>query len=331
MNSILIVGGAGYIGSHMVLYLLEKNIDVIVLDDLSTGSREAVTGGAFYKGDLADRSLLQTIFSSHKIDVVMHFAAFIRVDESVHNPSQYYQNNVVKTLVLLDEMMAAGIKSFVFSSTAAVYGLPQYVPVDLKHTCMPINPYGQSKLMVESVLKDYDLAYGLKSMVFRYFNAAGSDPKVRIGFHEPITHLIPQVLKAASGRNESITVFGNDYSTPDGTCVRDYIHVNDLVSAHYLGINKLLSGSGSSTYNLGTGDGFSVNEIIATVQLVTKTDFQIFYAEKRLGDPDRLVAEPSLAMKELNWQPQFSSLENIIGSAWLWELNPIWHAQSQVA
>ena len=330
MNSVLIVGGAGYIGSHMALYLLEKNIDVIILDDLSTGSREAVPGGTFYEGDLADRALLQTIFSTHQIDVVMHFAALIRVDESVYKPSQYYQNNVVKTLVLLDEMIAADIKSFVFSSTAAVYGLPQYSPVDLKHSCMPINPYGQSKRMVESILKDYELAYGLRSMVFRYFNAAGADPEGRIGFHEPITHLIPQVLKAASGRKENITVFGGDYSTPDGTCIRDYIHVNDLVSAHYLGINKLLSGSDSATYNLGTGSGYSVNEVIRSVKSVTKSDFQVIHGKKRAGDPDQLVAEPNLAMKELNWRPQYSSLDNIINDAWLWELNPVWHAQFQM-
>ncbi|TNF69107.1 MAG: UDP-glucose 4-epimerase GalE [Gammaproteobacteria bacterium] len=325
LGKILVVGGAGYIGSHVVLHLLKNNYQVVVLDDLSTGTQDAVLTEHFYLGDLADRTLLKQIFSEHHIIGVMHFAALIVVDESVSKPLEYYQNNFIKPLTLLDEMIKHQIHYFIFSSTAAVYGEPQYTPVDINHPKRPMNPYGQSKLILEAALKDFDRAYGLKSTVLRYFNAAGADPKGCIGFHEPITHLIPQVLKAASGRKEAITIFGNDYNTKDGTCIRDYIHVMDLASAHILAFEQLLSTKYSHTYNLGNGQGFSVLEVIESVKKITKKDIKVIQSNRRAGDPAILIADSSDAKKNLNWQPQFNQLDQIIQDAWQWELNPKWH------
>lgn len=321
---ILIVGGAGYIGSHMLLNALESGYECIVLDDLSLGSREAVIGGTFYEGDLADRDLLQGIFQRHAIDVVLHFAAFIRVDESVTNPGQYYANNVCKTVVLLDEMINAGIKRFIFSSTAAVYGTPSYVPIDLTHPCHPINPYGRSKHMVELLLHDYQVAYGLQSLVFRYFNAAGCDPQGRIGFHEPATHLIAQVLKAASGRIDQLEIYGSDYETRDGTCIRDYIHVNDLISAHALGVEQLMSTTESGLYNLGTGTGFSVLEVIREAEIVIGRKIPLKKMPRRQGDPACVVAESGLATNVLGWKPTCSDLPTLLRDAWLWETSHAW-------
>ena len=317
---VLIVGGAGYIGSHMVVRLLQDDVDVTTFDNLSGGYRDSVLGGNFIKGDLADTNLLDKVFSANKFDVVMHFASFIEVGESILAPSKYYQNNVTNTQNLLDAMVKHGVLNFIFSSTAAVFGEPEYVPIDEKHPMVPINPYGRTKLIVEQMLADYDHAYGLKSVALRYFNAAGADPETRIGErHVPESHLIPLVLQAASGRRESISIFGQSYDTPDGTCIRDYIHICDLCEAHLLAIQSLQSTNKSAVYNLGNGNGFSVKEVIDTVKKVTGKEFKVVVAESRAGDPARLVADATLARKELNWQPQFFSLEKIIEHAWFWE------------
>ena len=316
---VLVVGGAGYIGSHMVVRLLEDNIDVTTFDNLSGGYRDSVLGGNFIEGDLADTNLLDKVFSENNFDAVMHFASFIEVGESIHSPAKYYNNNVTNTLNLLDAMVRHSVLNFIFSSTAAIFGEPDYVPIDEKHSMIPINPYGQTKLMVEKVLADYDRAYGLKSVALRYFNAAG-DPETRIGErHVPESHLIPLVLQAASGRRESISIFGQNYDTPDGSCVRDYIHICDLCDAHLLAIKALQSSNMSAAYNLGNGNGFSVKEVIDVAKTVTGKDFKVVIAEARAGDPARLVADAALARKELKWKPKFSSLEDIIKHAWLWE------------
>lgn len=320
MNKILVIGGAGYIGSHMVVRLLEKGVDVTTFDNLSGGYRDSVLGGHFIKGDLADTNLLDRVFKENSFDAVMHFASFIEVGESIISPAKYYQNNVTHTQNLLDAMIKHGVLHFVFSSTAAIFGEPEYVPIDEKHPMVPINPYGRTKLIVEQMLADYDRAYGLKSVSLRYFNAAGADPETRIGErHVPESHLIPLVLQAASGRRDSISIFGQSYDTPDGTCIRDYIHICDLCEAHLLAIQSLQSSKKSAAYNLGNGNGFSVKEVIDTVKKVTNKEFNVVIAEARAGDPARLVADASLARKELNWQPEFSSIETIVAHAWLWE------------
>jgi len=317
---VLVVGGAGYIGSHMVIRLLQENADVTTFDNLSGGYRDSVLGGDFIEGDLADTNLLDKVFSENNFDAVMHFASFIEVGESILSPAKYYQNNVTNTQNLLDAMVKHGVLNFIFSSTAAIFGEPEYVPIDEKHPMKPINPYGRTKLIVEQILADYDRAYGLKSIALRYFNAAGADPETRIGErHVPESHLIPLVLQAASGRRKSISIFGQDYDTPDGTCIRDYIHICDLCEAHLLAIKTLQSNHESAAYNLGNGNGFSVKEVIDTAKKVTGQDIPVEIAERRVGDPARLVADAGLARKELNWKPAFSSLESIIKHAWLWE------------
>ena len=317
---VLVVGGAGYIGSHMIIRLLQDDVQVTTFDNLSAGYRDSILGGNFIEGDLADVDLLDEVFSENNFDAVMHFASFIEVGESIHSPAKYYQNNFTNTQKLLDAMVKHGVLNFIFSSTAAIFGEPEYVPIDEKHPMMPINPYGRTKLMVEQVLADYDRAYGMKSVALRYFNAAGADPQTRIGErHVPESHLIPLVLQAASGRRESISIFGQNYDTPDGTCIRDYIHICDLCDAHLLAIKALQSSNKSAAYNLGNGNGFSVKEVIDTAKKVTGKEFNVVIAESRAGDPARLVADASLARKELNWKPEFSSLESIIKHAWLWE------------
>ncbi len=317
---ILVVGGAGYIGSHMVVHLLQDDVEVTTLDNLSAGYRDSVLGGKFIEGDLANIHLLDKIFSENDFDAVMHFASFIEVGESIISPSKYYFNNVTNTQNLLDAMVKHGVLNFIFSSTAAIFGEPQYVPIDEKHTMEPINPYGRTKLIVEKMLADYDRAYGLKSVALRYFNAAGADPETRIGErHIPESHLIPLVLQAASGRRNSISIFGQDYNTPDGTCIRDYVHICDLCDAHLLAIKALQSSNQSAAYNLGNGNGFSVKEVIDTARQVTGRDINVEIAERRVGDPARLVADASLARKELKWKPAYASLEHIIRHAWLWE------------
>jgi len=318
--NVLVVGGAGYIGSHMVKMLSLAGHDVVTLDNLSNGYEDAVKYGEFVKGDIADTQLLNRLFSENKFDGVMHFASYIQVGESVEKPSMYYKNNVTNTQVLLDAMVEHGIKSFIFSSTAATFGEPEYIPIDEKHPQKPINPYGHSKLMVEQILADFDHAYDLKSVSLRYFNAAGADADGELGErHIPETHLVPLVLQAASGRRDNIAIFGTDYDTPDGTCVRDYIHINDLCSAHLLGLEHLVAGGESKAYNMGNGQGYSIKEVIDVAKKVTGTDFEVKLGERRDGDPAKLVADASLLQKELGWSPQYADLETIIRHAWEWE------------
>lgn len=319
MSKILVAGGAGYIGSHMVKMLGQRGCSVTTLDDLSSGHRDAVLCGDFVQGDMADRRVLDAVLS-RGFDAVMHFASFIQVGESVQQPAKYYQNNVLNTLGLLDAMRAHGVSRFIFSSTAATFGEPQYSPIDEQHPQQPINPYGRTKLMVEQALADYDRAYGLKSVCLRYFNAAGADPEGQLGErHEPETHLIPLVLQAASGRRPHIGVFGRDYDTPDGTCIRDYIHIEDLCSAHWLALQSLMGGAGSQAYNLGNGHGFSVQEVIDTAERVTGRKVPVVNEPRRAGDPARLVADASLVRQQLGWQPKFADLDTIVAHAWAWE------------
>ena len=319
---ILVVGGAGYIGSHMVKQLANAGNDVITLDNLSYGYRDAVKYGKFVEGDLGDNTVLDSIFEAGDIDAVMHFAGFIQVGESVIKPSMYYHNNVVNTLTLLDAMLRFDVKNFIFSSTAAIFGEPEYTPIDEKHHKQPINPYGHSKLMIEQVLDDYDKAYGLRSTCLRYFNAAGADPDGELGErHVPETHLIPLILQAASGRREDIKVFGDDYDTDDGTCVRDYIHINDLCEAHSLALQKMMSNDKSARYNLGNGKGFSVKQVIDVAKEVSGNDFKVSIEPRREGDPAVLVADATQAQQELGWQPKFAELKDIVETAWRWETN----------
>lgn len=318
--NILVVGGAGYIGSHMVKLLANSGHDVCTLDNLSTGFSDAVVRGELIVGDMADESLLDRIFRSRPFDAVMHFAAFSLVGESVADPAKYYRNNVANTLCLLDAMVRHGVKHFIFSSTAATFGNPVRLPMDESHPQHPINPYGQSKLMVERILEDYDRSYGLKSTCLRYFNAAGADPEGEVGErHNPETHLIPLVLQAASGRRDAITVFGTDYDTEDGTCIRDYVHVQDLCDAHLLALLHMMKSGLSTRYNLGNGNGFSVKEVIDVACRVTGIDIPVRYGDRRAGDPARLVADAHAAIRDLGWSPQYADLSTIIRHAWAWE------------
>jgi UDP-glucose 4-epimerase len=293
---VLVVGGAGYIGSHMVKQLADAGHEAVILDNLDGGHRDAVLNGTFVRGDIADGALLDELFGQHRFDGVMHFASHIQVGESMRLPAKYYRNNLVHTLRLLDAMVAHDVKCFIFSSTAAIFGEPSYVPIDEAHPHQPINPYGRSKWMVEQVLADYDRAYGLRSVCLRYFNAAGAHPSGLLGErHEPETHLIPLVLRAASGRQPAITVFGTDYDTPDGTCIRDYIHVVDLCDAHLLALHRLADGAASDRFNLGNGNGFSVREVIDAARRVTGRAVRVATEGRRPGDPARLVR------KALQW------------------------------
>lgn len=318
--NVLVVGGAGYIGSHMVKILTGAGANVVVLDDLSGGHQESVGGTPLRVGDAGDAAVVDAVLAQVRPDAVMHFASFIQVGESVSDPAKYYRNNFTATQVLLDGMRRHGVRRFIFSSTAAIFGDPRYVPIDEGHPREPINPYGRTKWMVEQMLEDFDTAYGLKSVALRYFNAAGADPDGVLGeCHEPETHLIPLILQVASGRRPHITIYGNDYDTPDGTCIRDYIHVEDLCAAHLLALRQLLSGAGSARYNLGNGDGFSVQEVIETARRVTGHPIPVQLGERRAGDPPRLVADASHAREALGWKPRFANLETIIADAWRWE------------
>ncbi len=320
--TILVTGGAGYIGSHAVLALTKAGYEVIVLDNLSYGHRELVEQVLKVKlivGDISDRALLDQLFTTHNITAVMHFAAFIAVGESVTDPAKYYQNNVTGTLTLLEAMVAASINKFVFSSTCALYGIPKSVPLVEDHPQDPISPYATTKWMVERILSDFDQAYDLKSVSFRYFNAAGADPTGLLGEdHAPETHLIPLVLFAALGKRESVSIFGTDYSTRDGTCIRDYIHVTDLAQAHVLGLEYLLKGGDSAAFNLGNGSGFSVREVIETTKEITGKDIKIVECDRRPGDPPILVGSSDKARNVLGWHPQYPNLDDIVAHAWQW-------------
>jgi UDP-glucose 4-epimerase len=320
--TVLVTGGAGYIGSHAVLALQRAGYRVVVLDNLVYGHRDIVDKVLqveLIEGDTNDRALLDRLFAKHPIAAVMHFAAYAYVGESVAVPDKYYRNNFTGTLTLLEAMLAASVKTFVFSSTCATYGVPQVIPIPEDHPQNPINPYGASKLMVERVLGDFDVAYDFKSVAFRYFNAAGADPIGLLGEdHEPETHLIPLLLLAALGKRESISIFGTDYPTTDGTCIRDYIHVNDLASAHVLGLEYLLKGGKSEVFNLGNGSGFSVREVIETARSVTGREIKTVECERRPGDPPALVGSSDKARDILGWRPEYANLSEIVAHAWQW-------------
>lgn len=316
---ILVVGGAGYIGSHLVEELVRTH-EVVVLDNLSTGHRGAVDAQAvFVEGDLGSESDLESVFSKYPINAVMHFAANSLVGESVTDPLKYYENNVAATLTLLKVMLKYNVKNFIFSSTAATYGIPDVNIIREDSRTQPINPYGQSKLMVENILADFATAYDLHYVVLRYFNAAGASESGRIGEqHDPETHLIPIILQHLLGQREQISVFGDDYDTPDGTCIRDYIHVTDLAQAHIAALDSLLAEkSKTATYNLGNGQGYSVKEVIDTCEKVTGRKANVIIAERRAGDPARLVASSGKIRQALGWKAE-RDLEQIISSAWNW-------------
>lgn len=336
------MGGAGYIGSHMVRMLASLGHVVVTFDDLSAGFGDAVLAGEFVQGSLHDKAALKSLFVSHQFDAVVHFAGSIAVGESVRDPAKYYQNNLTGTLNLLDAMRKHAVNKIVFSSTAAIFGAPEYVPIDEAHPQAPINPYGMTKWVTERILRDYDEAYGLRSVALRYFNAAGAAPDAALGErHDPETHLIPLALRAAKsvGQDKSsedsfglkpvlqkhkpdlqvLTVFGTDYDTPDGTCIRDYIHIVDLCEAHVLALQHLIDGGDSRAYNLGNGQGYSVKEVIEVTEKVTGISVSVEYGPRRAGDPPRLVADASKIRKDWGWEPKYGELETIIEHAWKWE------------
>jgi len=318
--NILVTGGAGYIGSHMVKMLLDEGHHVTVVDNLSNGYRDAVLGGEFIQADVCDPVVLDRLFTSTKFNAVMHFAAYIEVGESVQHPEKYYANNAAQTMCLLEAMVRHGIQNFVFSSTAAVYGEPEMVPITENHPRRPINAYGNSKYMVEQVLEEMSRANKMRYVSLRYFNAAGAHPDGILGErHDPESHLVPLVLQAASGRRESISIYGNDYNTSDGTAVRDYIHIMDLCSAHLLALHHLSGKGKSAAYNLGNGNGFSVQEVIQEAKRITGRDFRVINAPRRPGDSAVLVADSTKARRELGWSPEYAELETIIQHAWAWE------------
>jgi len=320
--TILVTGGAGYIGSHAVLALREAGYEVVILDNLVYGHRdivETVLKVELIEGDIADRALLDQIFKTREFAAVMHFAAYAYVGESVGQPAKYYRNNVAGTLTLLEAMCDAGVKNFVFSSTCATYGIPEQIPISEDQPKQPINPYGMSKLMVEHILDDFDRAYGLRSVRFRYFNAAGADPQGRLGEdHTPETHILPLVLLTALGKRESISIYGTDYDTPDGTCIRDFIHVTDLAQAHILGLEYLLNGGNTEVFNLGNAQGFSIQEVIEAARAVTDRPIPVTLADRRPGDPPILVGSGEKAQRILGWKPQYPDLETILKHAWQW-------------
>jgi UDP-glucose 4-epimerase len=320
--TILVTGGAGYIGSHAVFTLKRSGYEVIILDNLSYGHPELVKDILQVElviGDTCDRALLEELFATHEIAAVMHFAAFIAVGESVAKPAKYYHNNVIGTLTLLEAMLAAQVKKFVFSSTCAIYGMPQEIPMTENHPRNPLSPYAASKNMVEQILADFERAYSLKSVAFRYFNASGANPQAMLGEdHHPETHLIPLALLTALKKREYLSIFGTDYPTPDGTAIRDYIHVSDLADAHVLGLEYLLAGGNSEAFNLGNGNGFSVREVIETAKKVTGKDIPVKEGERRAGDAPILIGSSEKARKILGWNPQYAELETIITHAWNW-------------
>jgi UDP-glucose 4-epimerase len=317
--TILVIGGAGYIGSHMVLDLLRADYPVVTLDDCSRGHRDLLPGGEFIEGDMGNPADLERVFRQYPIKAVMHFAAHSQVGESVEQPLMYYRNNVANTITLLQSMQQAGIQHFIFSSTAAVYGEPVNTPITEDHPCSPTNPYGNTKLAVERLLHDVSNATDLSYSVLRYFNAAGADAEGNIGErHQPETHLIPLVLQVATGERESINIFGDDYPTPDGTCLRDYVHVSDLTQAHLLALESLLNGGGNTTFNLGNNTGYSVRQVIETARQITGHPIPAVMSGRRAGDPAILVADSAHIRAELGWQPRYENIEDIIRSAWAW-------------
>ena len=317
---ILVTGGAGYIGGHVVKMLGEAGHQVLVYDNLSTGHDWAVLYGDLVVGDLADASLLTNTLSRFMPEAVLHFAAHIRVEESVQEPLKYYRNNTVNTLNLLEAMKQVGIQKLIFSSTAAVYGSPDTMSVNEEMPFNPINPYGMSKAMVERILQDLSCSMDFRYVSLRYFNVAGADPGGKIGqAYKEATHLITRALKTAKGELPKLSLFGTDYPTPDGTCVRDYIHVNDLADAHLLALHYLLHGGKSDVFNCGYGHGYSVREVVAAARKVTGMDFPVHEEGRRAGDPPALIADSSKLKAQLDWQPKFDSLETIIQTAWDWE------------
>lgn len=316
---VLVTGGAGYVGSHCCKALAQAGFLPIVYDNLTTGHDWAVKWGPLEVGDVLDRARLDAVIAKYKPVAALHFAALSQVGESMTQPARYWRVNVAGSLTLLEALIAAEVKSFVFSSTAAIFGIPTRVPIVEDQPYAPINPYGQSKLAVENILMDFSAAYGLRATALRYFNAAGADPDAQIGEdHAPESHLIPLVLDAAAGRRPDIAMFGEDYATPDGTCLRDYVHVDDLASAHVLALKRLIGGGETRFFNLGNGNGFSVREVIAAAKIVTGRDFAVRVAPRRAGDPPSLVADSTQAKSTLGWKPQRAAIETQIGDAWRW-------------
>lgn len=319
-TSVIVAGGAGYIGSHMVRMLRDNGFAPVVVDNLATGHVDAVQGAPLRVGDIGDRDFMASVFHEFKPACVMHFAASSLVGESMQNPGKYWRNNLIQTLSLVDGMIGHGVRQFIFSSTAAVYGNPVEVPIPETHPKAPINPYGHSKLAVEHLLQDYAAAHGLRSITLRYFNAAGAHPDGSLGErHNPETHLIPLVLQVASGRRPHIARYGSQHGTPDGSCIRDYIHVQDLCDAHLLALKALQTGATTTTYNLGNGLGHSVNEVIDAARRVTGHAIPLRDDPPRAGDPPVLVADAARARAELGWTPRLADIDTIIAHAWQWE------------
>jgi len=317
--AILVTGGLGYVGSHAVKQLVDRGEQVICLDNLVFGHEQASSGSEVVIGDIGDQPLLRSIFTAHKVDAVMHFAAFASVPESVADPQKYYLNNISKSLAMLQVMLEFDVKMMIFSSSAATFGEPEVVPIPEDHPKNPTNPYGRSKLMLEHILKEYEHAYGLRSISFRYFNASGADPSGLIGEdHTPEHHLVPLVLQVPLGQRDHVKVFGTDWPTPDGSCVRDYVHVSDLAQAHLLGLDALRQGKETTQYNLGNGSGYSVIEVIKVAEKVVGKPIKSMSAERRPGDPAVLVASSAKAIAELGWKPNYPELETIIEHAWNW-------------
>lgn len=315
-KTILVTGGAGFIGSHVAKMLASSGYHPVIFDNLSTGNKTSACHGSFCLGDLANLHDLKKVFEEYPISAVMHFAAFIDVGESVHEPAKYYINNVVNTINLLETMRQFLVDKMIFSSSAAIFGLPVHIPMNVDHPCFPINPYGETKLMVEKILASYATAYDLHSCSLRYFNAAGSDPEGILKHNKrKEIHLIPKILQSLK-QNEPLTIFGTDYPTKDGTCIRDYVHVDDLAKAHLLGLEQLLKGAPSSAYNLGIGNGYSVREVIAAAEKVTGLSARVIEGPRRQGDPKVLIADPKKAKEELKWQPKYTELESMVRHAW---------------
>jgi UDP-arabinose 4-epimerase len=320
MCNVLVTGGAGYIGSHVCKALADAGYFPISYDTLECGHEWAVRWGPLEIGDVCDRQRLDDVFEKYDPLAVLHFAAYAYVGESVENPGKYYRNNVSGSLTLLEAMRDRGVRNFIFSSSCATYGIPRQVPISETHSQNPVNPYGSSKWMIECMLKDFSAAHGLQYVNLRYFNAAGADPDGEIGeAHEPETHLVPLVLEAVAGKSNHVTIFGSDYDTPDGTCIRDYIHVSDLADAHVLALQYLENEGESDSFNLGNGKGFSVREVIQTVEKVTGRKINTVEGQRRPGDPPILIGSALKAIEILKWKPKYPDLEKIVADAWAWE------------